>query len=220
MKWLLRTRDRDEENARHAERALIDRTRIVGHGVLDGRNLSDLEVLARLRHHGGATRLLDCTRNAYIAAWFAASEMPTATGAIIGFGERAPFLVETREKLDLRLESLLDEMDQRLGFWSPSWLSPRIAAQQAVFVFGRVVNNPWGSLPLSGEVLANAGDVPESLIIAVAPELKAQLVDQLHVVHGLSRERLFPDLDGFAQAHGCTTPFPQDLAVDWATPGT
>jgi hypothetical protein len=218
MRWFLRGRTREELNARSAERAVINHARVVGHGLHEGPELSDLEILARLRHHGGATRLLDCTRNAYIAAWFAASDLPEATGAIIGFGERAPFFIDTREMVLRSIEDLLDEMGDRLGYWSPSWLSPRIAAQQAVFVFGQVTNHPWGSLPLTGDVLGKAGSVPNSLVVAVTPDLKAQLVDQLQVVHGLSVERLFPDLDGFASAHGASMPFGEELRVDWAVP--
>ena len=220
MKLLLRNKTRTEGNAQAAERTLIDRTRVGGHGVVDGRELADLEILARLRHHGAATRLLDCTRNAYIAAWFAASQALEATGVIIGFAEPVPFLVDAPEKVRLRVEDLLEEMDERLGFWAPSWLSPRIAAQQSVFVFGRVTHAAWGSLPLSGDVRAGAGNVPSSVVIAITPHLKAQLVDQLKVVHGLTAERLFPDFDGFAAANGAGMLFPDDFQVScsWSLP--
>src|SRR6266404_2469373 len=40
-----------------------------GYRYLDGRELSDLELLARLQHHGAATRLVDATRSAFIALW-------------------------------------------------------------------------------------------------------------------------------------------------------
>ena len=218
MRWLLRGKALDEGNAQRAERALINRARVSGHAMLDGRELTDLELLARLRHHGGATRLLDCTRNAYIAAWFASTQAPEATGIIVGFGEHQPFLVNDHDKVALTIEDLLDAAAGRLGFWSPAWLSPRIAAQQAVFVFGAVEPHAWGSLPLSGDILGTAGDVPGSLVLAITPGLKTQLIDQLQVVHGLSTERLFPDLDGFAAAHDAAAPFPADFGADWLLP--
>ena len=70
-----------EANVREIERQLIERARQAGHGL----GLSELELLARLQHHGAATRLLDCTTNAFIALWFACREKPEVDGVLIGF---------------------------------------------------------------------------------------------------------------------------------------
>ena len=52
-------------------RELIDKARLLGHDQKDGHYLSDLELLAELQHFGAATCLIDFTRSAQIALWFA-----------------------------------------------------------------------------------------------------------------------------------------------------
>src|SRR3954468_13521071 len=49
----------NEGNLRAVERTVIERARAAGHAP----DLGELELLARLQHHGAATRLLDCTRS-------------------------------------------------------------------------------------------------------------------------------------------------------------
>jgi hypothetical protein len=117
---------------------LVERCRAAGHG----QELSELELLARLQHHGAATRLLDCTRNAYVALWFACRSDPEADGLLIGFelDEKAMHL--DTSLLKWGIDELLAEADGRPLWWQPRSLSPRISAQQAVFVFGQVVDEP------------------------------------------------------------------------------
>ena len=50
---------------------LIDKARGLGHDQRDGRQLTDLELLAELQHFGAATCLIDFSRNALVALWFA-----------------------------------------------------------------------------------------------------------------------------------------------------
>ena len=53
---------------------LLDAARTRGFGVEAGRDLSDLQLLAKLQHFGAATGLLDFTWNPLIALWFASRE--------------------------------------------------------------------------------------------------------------------------------------------------
>ena len=64
------------------------------HHAVYGEDLCELELLARLQHHGAATRLLDCSRNAFVALWFACRWEPDKDGVLIGFelGENAVHL--------------------------------------------------------------------------------------------------------------------------------
>lgn len=64
-----------EAGLRAVERELIERAHAAG---LAG-DLGELELLARPQHHGAATRLLDCTRNAFVALWFACRWEPSVT---------------------------------------------------------------------------------------------------------------------------------------------
>ena len=56
---------------------LIDKARLLGHDQLDGERLSDLPLLAELQHFRAATCLIDFTRNALIALWFACEQIST-----------------------------------------------------------------------------------------------------------------------------------------------
>ena len=56
---------------------LIDKARLLGHDQLSGDQLSDLALLAELQHFRAATCLIDFTRNALVALWFACEQIAT-----------------------------------------------------------------------------------------------------------------------------------------------
>jgi hypothetical protein len=201
----------DEAHIRSAERGLVERTRAAGLG--DG--LGELELLARLQHHGAATRLLDCSRNAFVALWFACRWEPARDGVLIGFelGDNAVHL--DTAMLGTDIDDLLALAAGRLLWWQPRSLSPRISAQQAAFVFGQVVDEPWGSIRLGrGQVsLDGTGAVPGAALIYVPAQLKATMNDIWERLLGFSEESLFPDFDGFALAHSIGKPFPPDFVA-------
>ena len=103
-------------------------------------------------------------------------------------------------------------------WWQPRSLSPRISAQQAVFAFGRVVDEPWGSIRLGkGEVsLGDIGAVPGAALIFVSARRKAALNGMWEPLLGFSEESLPPNFDGFALAHGVDKPFPAGFVMDIA----
>jgi FRG domain len=203
-----------EPGVRVMERALIERARAAGLGG----ELGDLELLARLQHHGAATRLLDCSRNAFVALWFACRWEPGQDGVLIGFelGQNAVHL--DTEMLRHGIDDLLAMASGRLLWWQPRGLSPRISAQQAVFVFGQTVDEPWGSIRLGtgGASLGGAGAIPGAALIFVSARLKAALNGIWWPLLGFSEESLFPDFDGFALAHGVGKPFPADFITGTA----
>jgi FRG domain len=55
-----------EWDVRYYEKQLLERAEHRGLRLHEGRELSDFDLLARLRHHGAATRFIDATRNALI----------------------------------------------------------------------------------------------------------------------------------------------------------
>jgi hypothetical protein len=203
-----------EPGLRVVEKALVERARATGLGT----DLGELELLARLQHHGAATRLLDCSRNAFVALWFACRWEPGKDGILIGFelGENAVHL--DTAMLGHGIDELLAMASGRLLWWQPRSLSPRISAQQAVFVFGQVVDEPWGSIRLGagGVSLGDIGAVPGAALIFVSAKLKAALNGIWGPLLGFSEESLFPDFDGFALAHSVEKPFPADFVPDIA----
>ena len=77
--------------------ALIDKARLLGHDQKDGHRLSDLELLAELQHFGAATCLIDFTRNAQIALWFACQQSSTgeANGKVFAVRANDPVRFKT-----------------------------------------------------------------------------------------------------------------------------
>jgi hypothetical protein len=195
------------------EARLLGRARLAGHDRHDGKTLSDLELLAVLQHHGAATRLLDCTLNAYVALWFACRDRDHAAdwGLVAAFdvAEATPIL--TSEQRDRRIGDVIRGLGHGFGTWRPQALSPRIAAQQGLFVFSRVVDRPWGSMMFRGGMLDKTGDVPGLNIFAISPDLKAAFADLWEPQFGYTKELMFPDIDGFAAVHGPTSPFPSNF---------
>lgn len=125
---------------------------------LDG--LPALEVFARLQHYGAPTRLIDVTRNPYIAAWFAvetSSEQDVHDGRLFALGTTpvsdssdGPQEHETRLTLNdigggyipfwhhLSDTAERQQLDWGTGarrrFWVPPAYDPRIVAQNAGFI--------------------------------------------------------------------------------------
>lgn len=66
------------------EEHLLDDASHKGYRNIEGRELTDLELLARLQHHGAATRLVDATKNILVALWFCVSNEIDKIGSLIG----------------------------------------------------------------------------------------------------------------------------------------
>lgn len=196
----------DEARLRSHELDLIEQTREAGFSEPD----SELELLAKLQHHGGATRLLDCTRNALVALWFASRAPFDRDGVLVGFrlGPEATVKLESSD-LEKSIDELLQEAEGRLLWWRPRQSHPRIAAQQALFVFSEYVERQWGSISLTGQLeMTGIGGVPGLASVLVSSQLKQQLAGVWEPLFGFTEASLFPDFDGFAASQGISKPFP------------
>lgn len=185
-----------EDEVQRYERRLLDEATHRGFRSFEGRELSDLELLARLQHHGAATRLIDASRSALVALWFAVADRPRETGALFGIhsdylggGEGEPDF-DTYEEIMGRCADLAHPMT-----WEPSGVSPRIAAQHAQFLYSAVSHKKSGSLRL-----ADYGDA--ALVIALTPTVKEECREMLCEVYDIHMITLFPDIDGFSKANG------------------
>ena len=84
---------------------LVNPARTRGFGVETGREISDLQLLAKLQHFGAATGLLDFTWNPLVALWFACSQSD-ADGKL--------FVLNTNDPIQVaKLQSGLGTSDHR-----------------------------------------------------------------------------------------------------------
>ncbi len=120
---------------------LISRSRRNGHDIENGRELKDLELLAKLQHYGAATCLIDFTKNSLVALYFACTSENdnNANGKVVAFNsDNAKYGEISIKDFDKEIEHWFKEYEQNKKLWilSPKKLGNRIISQQSVFVFG------------------------------------------------------------------------------------
>lgn len=186
-----------EIEMRGYETRLLKRARHQGYGYEDGKKLSDFEVLAKLQHHGAATRLIDFSRNILVSLWFACRSEPEKTGVLLGIhSETLGGMEGEGEERDYKdifpnREYIIDKHPQT---WQPPVVSKRIAAQSAQFLYSSVSDHPMGSLAF------DKGD-DAYIAIAITPQFKLELLTLLEGTFDVRQLTLFPDIDGFCFAN-------------------
>ena len=122
------------------EMSMINEARIIG---ADGaQHMGDWEILAKMRHHGAATRLIDVTRDPLIALWFLCDDdamvggtsVRERTGILLALQRESFGQINHPQKRDSyeQLDST-DKAKARLMYSTPP-IDPRIAAQRGSFV--------------------------------------------------------------------------------------
>ena len=209
---------------------LLTRCKLKNYHQREGKPLDELELLADLQHHGAATCLLDFTRNALVALWFAC-EKSNADGKVFvvntadetAFLEITPVDIENRSIRDIlefkTRETGKDQADDSLAretsipfqnkpnlwYWTPAHLNERIPAQHSLFLFG-----PPSSM---GRQLK-----PEEIVIESAS--KEQIRRELEELHDIHEESLFPDFVGFAYTQRHNAPYDTPGAMEYLHRGT
>lgn len=119
------------------ETTMLEQARKIG--ADNAQYMGDWEILARLRHHGAATRLIDCTTDPFVALWFLCDDDKD------GVGERDGLLLALQRKPFVEIEhpyhsgNYVKAFDSeqygpaRLIYTTPP-IDVRIAAQRGVFV--------------------------------------------------------------------------------------
>lgn len=184
---------------------LIDKARLLGHDQLSGDQLPDLALLAELQHFRAATCLIDFTRNALIALWFACEQITTTESPenkkktdskdeveetdgkvyAVRIDDPARFRTITSDLLEENLDYFFveDENDRYpLYQWQPKLQNNRIIAQQSVFIFG------GAKIEAADECI-------------ISRDAKEDLLKALDKLAGLTEATIYPDSDGFARLH-------------------
>ena len=197
------------------ETELLEPARMDGHGVENGRELKDLELLANLQHHGAATCLIDFTRNFFVAMWFACKPPKEENGII--------FILNTSDKkkfASLRENDLKKKVGDILAFqtrsntiekqtlplspssepswwyWPPHGLNRRILKQDSLFVFGKP--------KMEVELLKKR--------IEISGGAKGEIREELKRL-GITEKTLLKDLPGFADTHRFNSSLPREYGT-------
>ena len=175
---------------------LIKDARLLGHDQKEVHKFSDLELLAELQHFGAATCLIDFSRNAQVALWYACQQSSSgaANGKVVAVRADDPVRFKTvipkmvtEEDIDSFFEG--DENGRYpLYQWQPKQLNNRVIAQQSVFIFG-------GS-PI---------DVAAECIILKSG--KFEILRALKRLASITEASIYPDFDGFARQHAQNKPY-------------
>ena len=207
---------------------LLKKCKLKNYDQREQKQLDDLELLADLQHHGAATCLIDFTRNALVALWFACQKSDDADGKVflVNIADEKTFLETT--PADIENKSISDVLqfktretgrDQTAGrptpenlaaspnepnfwYWTPAHLNERITAQHSLFLFG---------FPSSEKL--------RSKEIIIESASKEQIRKDLEALHDICEESLFPDFVGFAYIQRADAPYLTPDAVEYFRSG-
>lgn len=184
---------------------LLEPARTQGFGVEGGRNLSDLQLLAKLQHFGAATGLLDFTWNPLFALWIACLS-DGQDGKVFAINTNDPIQITkiSSDQQEHALESLLSQVQNSpgLSYWQPTSSGDamaRILRQRSVFIIGR---------PLVPE---DVGLVHE---VRISKEDKAELLDDLRLLD-ICHSSVFQDVYGFSQVESWKSPIQEIREPQW-----
>ena len=174
---------------------LIEDARSGGHDEKDVRTLSDLELLAELQHFGAATCLIDFTRSALAALWFACESGTKkengANGKVVAVRRDVRLRTVTSDLIKKPIDHFFGsnrDSSYPLFHWEPKLQNNRIIAQHSVFVFGGASIN-----------------MEATCVISMSS--KQEILKSLNQISDITEASMYPDFDGFARLHAQNKPY-------------
>ena len=186
---------------------LIEDARSRGHDQKDGKTLSDLELLAELQHFGAATCLIDFTRSALVALWFAcekgAENEDAANGKVYAVRRDIRLKTVTSDLIQKPIDHFFhvdSENPYQLYQWEPKLQNNRIIAQHSVFVFG-------------------GAEVEAASECVIQTDCKRSISESLTNVSDIAEATMYPDFYGFAQLRAQHRPYTEPDAYTYLQRG-
>ena len=168
--------------------------------------MSDLDILADIQHNGGATCLVDFSKNVITGLWFACNADTDADGFVYCYDVMHDIIVndclsyikdesqpvESLLAQTYRETNICSDVDTRFCIWEPSSRNNRIIRQDSVFVFGmeKFIVKDHGI-----EIIRIDADKKECILLA------------MEAFFNVSEDTIFNDSIGFAHANRKTIPY-------------
>lgn len=205
---------------------MIDTARRIG--VADAQHAGDWEILARYRHNGAATRLIDITTDPFVALFMLCDDV-----AEIGTDEVDGVLIAVRRDalspvskpwVDGSYQAMLGRKSRASMVITTPPIDPRIAAQRGEFMFSTsplteteapecelfAVRRPQAShrgkleTAMGNEQLTSKRGQPQRAYpnlmgIRIPREVKSMLRSMLEAHFGFTRETIYPDWAGLSE---------------------
>ncbi len=164
---------------------------------------SDLEVLSDIQHNGGATCLIDFSKNILTSLWFACQDNLDKTGFLYIMDIQEELdkgtLVEIGYDEDRSIDTLLKELQVRdsqnssphFYLWYPKAINNRIVRQDSVFIFG---------------LNTMVADNHAIKVIPIHVTTKKKIKNALEQYFNVSESTIYNDPVGFASANAKLKP--------------
>lgn len=191
------------------------------------RDLSKLEMLALMRHHGAPTRLVDFTYSFFVALFFAIENLQGNSPLIWAIDSlwlqnrvRDYLGVEESRFMPGKIENdftkyFLREDDisfKPLVYQvTPNFLNPRISVQQGTFLCPSDIRS---SFQQNFTELTRNDDKLDDIIrlLRISPSLRVDILKRLYRMN-ITNASLFPGIDGFAKSLEQTLLFPPSIGI-------
>ena len=208
-------------------KVLIEPARSEGYAHQQNKKLNDLELLAKLQHHGAATCLIDFTANFHIALWFACtSDTTDGKVFVVNRGDTQKFKEVTPERAEEGIAKLLQPQMttqqslseitlERAREGITELLQPHSTTQRFVSSGSQPEIYFWKPPANENRIVAQhscfifsaqpikPGTYKE---IAISKEHKQEIRMLLQKYYGIDTQSIFRDFGGFAASQGQNEP--------------
>ena len=202
---------------------LLEKCKLKNYDKREGKPLAELELLADLRHYASATCLIDFTRSALVALWFACertrSDDSDGKVFVVNTADEKTFLaIAPPDIANQSIENILKFKTRKTDTGED-----HVTKSRELGTFETFQDKPkpnfwyWTPAHLNERITAQhslflfglpsvSEQLPSEKII-IESESKAQIRQELKEIHDIHEEFLFPDFAGFAYTQRHNAPY-------------